>query len=609
VPWLLSETPDWHLNRNPEFDALLESARAVGWKEAVRRNPSVGSWFAEEFRGVSLLFTACGPGRVVLDLGCGPGALAFFAAKMGADVYALDPTASFVQFLEERRRQDGVGNLQPIFGSDRTLPFPPAYFDVVLLNGVLEWLPQYYPDDGPPDEVQRRILARVAPLLKPGGCVACGIENRFGIRYLLGARDEHTGARWAQVLPRPFANLLYRWRRGRPLRPRTHSHGGLKRLFGRAGLGHRNTVITLPDYRSARVLFDAALARETPVWVEHLESFAGTSRKRRTAVAAGRLFAKAGVFRALPVEKLSNAFLGIFGDAAAGRRVLDDVLRSVVPDGEGPFRYVARVGHKTAAVFACRNGKPRWVLRIPMMRDACVREADLLGFLKDHPIRRFLVLPAGRGTVGALPVIVYPFVRTAGGREPVSWAEAIDLLSAMWGTPLRKIGPEAMPGISLRRRIDLFAGLSADLDARRNAFLRAWEDRFGQERWCHGDFRRRNMLRRREGLCLIDFDQAHTGSAAGDWLNFWVPRRDLRRPVESAVRVLGSAAFRDATRVLLERLSVGPESAALFLESAVWEYTCIYLFHLLTDRERGPNPAGQVMSVLGAAEACARALA
>jgi hypothetical protein len=64
-------------------------------------------------------------------------------------------------------------------------------FDLACCIGVLEWVPKFR--EGDPRSLQVEFLKRIHSLLKPGSQLVLGIENRMGLKYLLGAVDDHIG--------------------------------------------------------------------------------------------------------------------------------------------------------------------------------------------------------------------------------------------------------------------------------------------------------------------------------------------------------------------------------------------------------------------------------
>ena len=74
-------------------------------------------------------------------------------------------------------------------GNASQLPFPDDFFDLVVCNGVLEWI-GVINDTVEPREAQIAFLQEVKRVLSRRGCLYVGIENRFGLPFFLGALDD-----------------------------------------------------------------------------------------------------------------------------------------------------------------------------------------------------------------------------------------------------------------------------------------------------------------------------------------------------------------------------------------------------------------------------------
>ena len=144
-------------------------------------------------------------------------------------------------------------------------PLPPHSFDLIVLNGVVEWLGLSDLTRDPRD-VQVSLLASLRGLLRPGGCVYVGIENRIGYDLFLGARD-HSGVRFTSLLPRVVASLYLRLlgrsgyttgrRTARALhayRTYTYSARGYRRLLLDAGYREVEMYCSMPHYNQPLVL-------------------------------------------------------------------------------------------------------------------------------------------------------------------------------------------------------------------------------------------------------------------------------------------------------------------------------------------------------------------
>jgi ubiquinone/menaquinone biosynthesis C-methylase UbiE len=225
----------------------------------------------------------------VLDIGCGWGSLLLPLARRVELAVGLDLAGLRARFTQLRAQQDGLHNVSVLVGGDRArLPFSDDFFDAVFLNGVLEWTPMTRP--GPPWQVQRDTLAEIHRVLRPGGHVYIGIENRFSWLYFKGWPEDHVRLRYVSLLPRSLARPYVRWRRGHEYRVLTHGRSGYRRLLREAGFATQRLYIAHPNYR-------------VPTWI-----FAEHDRVAALALAApataplarrilGWLFVRSGLFR------------------------------------------------------------------------------------------------------------------------------------------------------------------------------------------------------------------------------------------------------------------------------------------------------------------------
>src|SRR5205085_11838544 len=69
--------------------------------------------------------------------------LGFLAAPLTSfakQVVALEPVPERALFLARRAQQDNLSNLHTLIGNATALPFAPASFDLITLNGVHKYL-------------------------------------------------------------------------------------------------------------------------------------------------------------------------------------------------------------------------------------------------------------------------------------------------------------------------------------------------------------------------------------------------------------------------------------------------------------------------------------
>ncbi|HTS17294.1 MAG TPA: methyltransferase domain-containing protein [Verrucomicrobiae bacterium] len=193
----------------------------------------------------------------VLDIGCGWGNLSLSLARNFAAVYALDIMPERAVIASIRAREAGLPNVTALAGGNAPhLPFPDESLDVVVLNGVLEWVPVSYPNVSDPREAQLRLLRDIVRVLKPDGQLYVGIENRIGYGYFLGKPDEHSRLKFATLLPRSWANRYSRAKRHEPYRTYTYTWRGYRQLLRDAGFANSRFYCPFPEYREFNELID-----------------------------------------------------------------------------------------------------------------------------------------------------------------------------------------------------------------------------------------------------------------------------------------------------------------------------------------------------------------
>lgn len=250
----------WGEIPEPQALALLDEARSAGWRTAVEQrfsgNPamqySILNW---QSRASWLPLLGLRAGAVALDVGSGYGAITHALAASCAEVYSVEAISSRIEFSRIRMQQEGLGNVQFLQASATELPIRENSFDLVVLNGVLEWVGQWDTSDSP-DAIQLRFLQKLNRALKPDGILLIGIENRIGYNSFAGARD-HSGLPYTNLMPRWLASVVLRHSKrpahrselnSREYRTYTYSELGYRRLLHKAGFQRFTFYAAEPGY-------------------------------------------------------------------------------------------------------------------------------------------------------------------------------------------------------------------------------------------------------------------------------------------------------------------------------------------------------------------------
>ncbi len=189
-----------------------------------------------------------GEGKSLLEIGSGCGGITGLFCRKCDRVVAVD--------LSRRRstinawRNKTANNLEIMVGNFEDIRIEEK-FDYVTLIGVLEYSIYYINSDSPFVDM----LKRAKSYLKPGGKLIVAIENKYGIKYWAGAREDHTGNMMDGLMGYPGVD-----------RVRTFSKEGLGRLLREAGFTGLEFYYPLPDYKlPLEVYSEKRLPRTYPV--------------------------------------------------------------------------------------------------------------------------------------------------------------------------------------------------------------------------------------------------------------------------------------------------------------------------------------------------------
>jgi len=146
------------------------------------------------------------------------------------------------------------------------LPFFDKTFDLIVLNGILEWVGEWR-RTGTPREVQLDVLRKLRALLKPTGALFVGIENRIGLDSFLG-RIDHPGTRFTSLMPRWLASTYIRLSRpdfyrtligaNKGYRTYTYSPKGYRKLLREAGFPEINLWWPPSGYNLPHVMYNSS---------------------------------------------------------------------------------------------------------------------------------------------------------------------------------------------------------------------------------------------------------------------------------------------------------------------------------------------------------------
>jgi SAM-dependent methyltransferase len=195
--------------------------------------------------------TDLGPDSVVLDTGAGLGRNSIPLSRVVKQVVAFDQSLLRMRYLKRRAEKEGITNIQTFVGDFFELPLKEKSFDLIVMNGVLEWVGKTDRFNDP-YQAQIESLKICKKLLKKGGRLYIGIENRFSFVYMRS--PDHEGTMWTTFMPRMIADRYMRWKKGFSYQTYTHTKKVYARQLREAGFASSEFFLPYPGYNMPRIV-------------------------------------------------------------------------------------------------------------------------------------------------------------------------------------------------------------------------------------------------------------------------------------------------------------------------------------------------------------------
>ena len=246
-----SEDRYWGKAPKEELEEAIKVIENEGWNEFKVRYRNKFDQTFEENRADWRFVVPVSKDFSVLDAGAGLGRISIPLARVVKKVVSLDQSFLRMKFLNLRAQKEGLKNIEVCVGDIFDAPFPEESFDLIVMNGLLEWVGATTRFRNP-REAQIESLRICKKLLKKGGYLYIGIENRFALSYLRG-RD-HSGLYFTNYMPRLVANIYMKLRKGKPYNTYTYTKSGYEKLIKEAGLNDIEFYLPYPGYNLPRIM-------------------------------------------------------------------------------------------------------------------------------------------------------------------------------------------------------------------------------------------------------------------------------------------------------------------------------------------------------------------
>ncbi len=223
----------------------------------------------------------------VLEIGAGCGAVTGALADKAEHVTCIELSYKRSQINAYRHRDRD--NLDIIVGNFEDIePDITEEYDYIFLIGVLEYSGEYIHSETPYEDM----LSRLTNHLAQGGEIVVGIENKYGLKYIAGCTEDHTGDFYSGVGGYKDTESV-----------KTFSKKGIEKLAKKVGL-RTEFYYPYPDYKLPAVVFsDERLPRPGELG-DNIRNF---DAPRFVAFDEARVFDE--VIREGAFPSVSNSFL------------------------------------------------------------------------------------------------------------------------------------------------------------------------------------------------------------------------------------------------------------------------------------------------------------
>ena len=179
------------------------------------------------------------PGARVLEIGAGCGAITTALVKKADRVVANDLSKRRSSINAWRNRD--AENLELIVGNFNTVAEKlEEKFDYITLIGVYEYAESYIQEKDP----YGVFLDKINGLLAEDGEILIAIENRLGLKYFAGCKEDHKGKAFEGIEGYPSTSGV-----------RTFSKAELEQIFQKNGYTEYEFYYPYPDYKLPTVIY------------------------------------------------------------------------------------------------------------------------------------------------------------------------------------------------------------------------------------------------------------------------------------------------------------------------------------------------------------------
>lgn len=242
-------------------DEMLEIAKSYSEEEFNKIIAERKSWpilyHFSHIRGNIILGLDISKKDKVLEIGSGCGAITGILANKASFVDAIELSMKRTKINAYRHKnfeniKIRVGNFQDV---EKTLE---EKYDLITLIGVFEYASGYINGEKPYEEFLKIIKKHLAP----NGRIVIAIENKYGLKYWAGCREDHTGNLFESIEGYTKNSGV-----------RTFSKNEIIEIVSSSGLNNIEFYYPYPDYKFPTDIYSDEYLPECGTLVNNMRNY------------------------------------------------------------------------------------------------------------------------------------------------------------------------------------------------------------------------------------------------------------------------------------------------------------------------------------------------
>lgn len=224
--------------------------------------------------------------ETVLEIGSGCGAITTILSEKAKKVTCIELSKkrSLINAYRNKKKE----NIEIIVGNFQDIEINEKY-DYITMIGVFEYASSYIDSENPHD----KLLEMIKKYLKPNGKIIIAIENKIGMKYWAGCKEDHTGIYFEGLQDYSNTDVV-----------KTFTKKELKSLLEKNGFQKNDFYYPYPDYKFPSTIYSDEYLPKLGELSNNIRNFDDDRLFLFDETEANNTIMKAGLF-----SEFSNSFI------------------------------------------------------------------------------------------------------------------------------------------------------------------------------------------------------------------------------------------------------------------------------------------------------------